>query len=88
MSPPNDQPVIAPHLLKVCKGMDGHFTRYVGPLAPDLSQEAFQSWTQHGKKLTTADLLGYARLLAAYIPDPRLCLQFEAEMKALLKKLR
>ena len=67
--------------------MDGHLARYIGPLAAELGAEAMQAWTQHHKKLTLAELRSYARLLAAYIPDPAQCKRFEAEMIAFLKKI-
>jgi hypothetical protein len=79
--------LVPPHLLKACQAMDAHLARYVGPLAPELGREAMQSWTAPGKRLGLADLRAYARLLAAYIPDPDQCKKFEAEMTVFLKKL-
>lgn len=62
------EPNVLPLVLRIREQIDLVFTRYVGPISADLSQEEFQQWRAEGQ-VGPRSLNRYIARLARYIPQ-------------------
>lgn len=57
------------------------FGRYVGPIAAELSDEAFAAWIRTGRKTKPIDVMAYISLLSIHLPNAAQRLAFEDEAR-------